>query len=351
MYAIAHRSTLALTLAVFTSLSLVPPVVAQEQEEDEAVRQETQSLVEVVKAAVQGQLVPSERPFEWEFDFLKGVEGTFVPFTLVIDPGLITSPSVVMYVLVTQHAETPEEATTERQNEEPETQEQAEGVDTVFESVYRIDVDTSESVAHRISRAFSVTGGEYDVYVAVKETNRPAGTDEPARVMMLREQVMVPDFGNDQLATSSVILAERVEPLDEPLSEEEQATSPYTLGRMRITPVSDSTFAEDEDLSLIFLVYNPMLQADGKPDVTVEYNFHQQTADGEEFFNRTNPQNFNAQTLPPTFDFAAGHQLVAGQTVPLSLFPEGEYRLEIKVTDDTAGVSVTQDVMFTVGGA
>ena len=120
---------------------------------------------------------------------------------------------------------------------------------------------------------------------------------------------------------------------------------------MRITPVSDSTFAEDEDLSLIFLVYNPMLQADGKPDVTVEYNFHQQTADGEEFFNRTNPQNFNAQTLPPTFDFAAGHQLVAGQTVPLSLFPEGEYRLEIKVTDDTAGVSVTQDVMFTVGGA
>ena len=34
--------------------------------------------------------------------------------------------------------------------------------------LYVIDVDPSESVAHRIRRAFVVPGGEYDVYVAVK---------------------------------------------------------------------------------------------------------------------------------------------------------------------------------------
>ena len=353
MYAIARRCTLALTLAIFTILSLVPPVVAQEQYE-EAVRQEIQSLVEVVQAAVQGQLVPTERPFGWENDFLKGAEGgTYVPFTLVIEPGLITSPSVVMYVLVTEHAETPEQATTERQLGVIDSfppPEQAQEVGTVFETAYLIDVDTSESVAHRISRAFTVPGGaEYDVYVAVKETNHPAETDEPARVMMLREQVTVPDFWTDQLGTSSIMMAERVEPLAAPLSEEEQVADPYTLGMTRIIPVSDSTFAGDEDLSLVFMVYNPKLTPDNKPDVTVEYSFHQQTSDGEEYFNRTTPQNFNAQTLPPTFDLAAGHQLVAGQSVPLSLFPEGEYRLEIEVTDNTAGVSVTQDVMFTVG--
>ena len=352
MYAIDRRRTLALTLAIFTSLSLVPPVVAQEQEE-EALRQEIQSLVEVVEAAVQGQLVPTERLFGWQNDFLKGTEAAYVPYTLVIDPGLITSPSVVVYVLVTERAETPELAATERQNEERETQEQAEqaqGVGTVFEDAYFIDVDTSESVAHRISRSFTVPGGEYDVYVAVKETNRPTETDESARVMMLREQVTVPDFWTDQLATSSIMMAERVEPLAAPLSEEEQVDDPYSLGMTRIIPVSDSTFAEDEDLSLVFLVYNSRLTLEGKPDVTVEYSFHQRTSDGETYFNRTNPQNFNAQTLPPTFNLAAGHQLVAGQSVPLSLFPEGEYRLEIKVTDNRASVSVTQDVTFTVGG-
>ena len=361
MYAIARRRTMALTLAIFTILPLVPPVVAQEQEE--AVRpvvhspqtlQEIQSLVEVVQAAVQGQLVPTERPFGWENDFLKGEGGTYVPFTLVIEPGLITSPSVVMYVLVTEHAETPEQATTERQNEERETQEQAEraqGVGPVFETAYLIDVDASESVARRISRAFTVPGGaEYDVYVAVKGANHPAETDEPARVMMLREQVTVPDFWTDQLGTSSIMMAERVEPLAAPLSKEELVADPYAIGMTRVVPVSDSTFAEDEELSLVFLVYNPKLTSDNKPDVTVEYNFHQQTSDGEKYFNRTNPQNFNAQTLPPTFDVAAGHQLVAGQSVPLSLFPEGAYRLEIKVTDNTAGVSVIQEVMFTVGG-
>ena len=352
MYAITRRRTLALTLAIFTSLFLVPPVVAQEQEE-EALRQEIQSLVEVVEAAVQGQLVPTERLFGWQNDFLKGAEAVYVPYTLVIDPGLITSPSVVVYVLVTERAETPEPATTERQNEERETQEQAErvqGAGTVFEDAYRIDVDTSESVAHRISRSFTVPGGEYNVYVAVKETNRPAETDEPARVMMLREQVTVPDFWTDQLATSSIMITECVEPLAAPLSEEEQVEDPYTIGLTRIIPVSDSTFAGDEDLSLVFLVYNSRLTLEGKPDVTVEYSFHQRTSDGETYFNRTTPQNFNAQTLPPTLDLAAGHQLVAGQSVPLSLFPEGAYRLEIKVTDNRANVSVTQDVTFTVGG-
>ena len=351
MHAIARGRTLALTLAIFTIPCVVLPVVAQEQEE--AVRREIQSLAEVVEAAIQGQLVPTERPFGWENDFLKGEEGTYVPFTLVIDPGLITSPSVVMYVLVTEYAETPEQATTERQNEERGTQEQAEraqGVGTVFENAYLIDVDTSERVAHRISRAFTVPSGKYDVYAAVKETNRPAETAEPARVMMLREQVTVPDFWTDQLATSSIMMAERVEPLAEPLSEEEQVADPYTLGMTRIIPVSDSTFTGGEDLSLVFLVYNSKLTPDSKPDVTVDYSFHQRTSDGETYFNRTNPQNFNAQTLPPTFDLAAGHQLVAGQSVPLSLFPEGEYRLEIEVTDNTAGVSVTQEVTFTVGG-
>ena len=37
-------------------------------------RQELQSLVEVVSAALSGQIVPAEDPFEFRPDFLKGTE-------------------------------------------------------------------------------------------------------------------------------------------------------------------------------------------------------------------------------------------------------------------------------------
>ena len=48
------------------------------------------------------------------------------------------------------------------------------------------------------------------------------------------------------------------------------------------------------------------------------------------------------------FDFAAGHQLQSGQAVPLASFPEGDYRLEIKVIDELSSKSVTRNVNFTV---
>ena len=73
------------------------------------------------------------------------------------------------------------------------------------------------------------------------------------------------------------------------------------------------------------LIYNPKIDSANKPDVSVEYNFYQRSrpAQPEKFFNKTNPQNLNAQTLPPQFDLAAGHQLQSGQAVPLASFPEG----------------------------
>ena len=102
---------------------------------------------------------------------------------------------------------------------------------------------------------------------------------------------------------------------------------------------------------MVFLVYNAGLTASGQPDVRVEYTFNTRGPDGDEFFNRTNPQIFNEQTLPPGFDLAGGHQMVAGQAVPLSGFPEADYRLEIKVTDNTNGASLIRNVDFSVSAS
>jgi hypothetical protein len=118
---------------------------------------------------------------------------------------------------------------------------------------------------------------------------------------------------------------------------------------MEIVPTFETKFTKKSELSTFMLIYNPKVDANNKPDVSVEYNFYQrQAGQPEKFFNKTNPQNLNAQTLPPQFDLAAGHQLQSGQAVPLASFPEGDYRLEIKVTDKIANKTLTREINFTV---
>ena len=63
-------------------------------------------------------------------------------------------------------------------------------------------------------------------------------------------------------------------------------------------------------------------------------------------FNKTAPQQLNAQTLPPEFNVAAGHQLPGSLVVPLASFPPGDYRLEITVTDKASGKTVKQNANF-----
>ena len=131
-----------------------------------------------------------------------------------------------------------------------------------------------------------------------------------------------------------------------------QYDRPYALGTMEIVPALDTKFTKKSELSTFMLIYNPKVDSANKPDVTIEYNFYQKLAgQPEKFFNKTTPQSLNAQTLPPQFDLAAGHQLQSGQAVPLASFPEGEYRLEIKVTDKIANKTLTREIVFSVGPA
>ena len=170
----------------------------------------------------------------------------------------------------------------------------------------------------------------------------------PPKVSLVKQTVTVPDLWNGELNTSSVIIAERIDPLPAPLTPQQQGERPYALGTMEIVPALSTKFSKKNELSTFLLIYNAKIDAANKPDVSVEYNFYAKAAGAEKFFNKTNPQNLNAQTLPPQFDFAAGHQLQSGQAVPLASFPEGDYRLEIKVTDKIANKTLTRDVNFSV---
>jgi hypothetical protein len=296
-------------------------------------------------AAPQPQAAPADVPIAFRNDFLKAQNQLiYVPFTVQIEPGKLASPSVAAYLRVAPKGSAPVPPPASDKDRKSK-----DAPSYPFEDVYFTDLRATAGQPLKLTRAFAVVAGTYDVYVAVRERPQSgASADAPVKVALLKQELTVPNFHADELQTSSVIVADKIDQLSAPLAPEAQKERPYVLGDSEIVPAQDLKFKKTEELQVIFQVYGAKLGDDKKPDLTVDYVFHQKDGTGEKMFNKTPPQVFNAQSLPPNFDAAAGHQIVAGQAIPLASFPEGDFRLEIKVTDNKTSKSLTREVLFTV---
>ncbi len=317
----------------------------QEPKRSKEENQQIQAVYQAVDKVMAGDPAPASFQIGWHNDFLKAQNGLiYVPFTLSVDPSALPRKDVVVYLRVAERPSADEAAESGKDKDKDGKERVYPYEDVWFPTL----ASPAAGLPLELSRAFAVKAGDYDVYIGVRERTK----DKKAKPVetVLKQPLTVPDYWNGQLATSSVIVADSVKQLAAPLSAKEQADQPYTIGQMQITPALDPTFKKTSELSIIFLVYNPALK-DNKPDVAVEYKFNQKTADGEKYFNKTAPTLLNASTLPPNFDLGAGHQLVAGQSVPLASFPPGDYRLEIDVQDKLSQKTITRDVFFTVAGS
>lgn len=266
--------------------------------------------------------------------FIKGQGGlTYVPFTVDIDKSAIATPSAMVYVRAVSKA--PAAPATGKKDEKKDDKKPS----YAWSDANFAQIDASG----KFSRAMMLAGGEYDLFIVARES---AGKGMP-KTGILRRSITVPDFNKAELTTSSVILG-GIDQLPAPLPTDKQRENPYTIGTMKISPTATGKFAKGSELAVIFLVYGA--GADGatkRPNVTIEYNFHQKNADGtEKFFNKTAPLELNAMTLPPDMDAAAGLPVI--QSVPMSSFPVGDYRLEIKISDKAANKTLTHNATFTV---
>jgi hypothetical protein len=173
---------------------------------------------------------------------------------------------------------------------------------------------------------------------------------EPLRTALLSRDVDVPDFWTGGLTTSTVILADRIEPLKDEVPAARLDENPYVIGTSRIHPAAGSVFRRAGELIVVFLIYNPSLGPDRQFDVQVDYHLYRKVPEGERYVTRTSPQRFTPALVGPQFDPAAGNPVLAGQGIPLASFEAGEYRLGITVTDLLSRRSVSRDVVFTVIG-
>lgn len=322
-------------LVALLALMAAPAVPAPAQTRRPAADQwdQVRPLFSMVEQAAAGRAAPSDVQLRWQCDFIDADTGVvFVPFTLEIERGNFTSYPLAMYVRVVLRgapaaAPGPKDPLAHYPFEDASIIEQLNG--------------------RRISRGFTAPPGDYDVYVAIAE--RTTSEQPRPTAVVIKQAVTVPDL-KAGFATSSIIVADRIEiaPGRRRLSLEEQLDEPYVLWGNRITPSLRRSFSRREKLSLIFLVYRPELAASGKPDVEVAYTFYQRTDHEETIAGRTRPERFDAKSLGPSFNGAAGDLIVAGQEVPLAKFSAGHYRLEILVTDRTTGRTLPRNVYFTL---
>jgi hypothetical protein len=308
----------------------------QQAKLDDALRREGQALVEVAEAAENGRVL-SDFSMDWRNDFLKAQPGTFVPFTIAIDTPMRSPFGALMYVRVVVR----EDAAGKKRR------------DAVYETIFPVEANQVAALPVRIRRGFAVPPGRYKVFVVLRERppdplSRPPG--RPRTSVMIRE-LDVPDFWVDRLVTSTVMLADRVEQLQDAVPAARLDENPYVVGTSRIHPAVGTTFRRGGELIVVFLIYNPSVGSDRHFDVQVDYHLYRKDPEGERYVTRTAPQRFTPAMMGAHFNPASGDPVMAGQGIPLATFELGEYRLGITVTDLLSRQSIARDVTFTVIGS
>lgn len=322
---------LAMAAVLVTTLPMTALAQKDDKKRSKQEKEEIETIVKMVDAAMAGQPAPSDVQMTIAPVFLKSQEArNFVPFTIELTG--LPQKDAVLYIRVVDPT-----AKTDGKKK----------VEYPWDDVHFVPAAQLTGSPVRLNRVFMAKPGTYDVYVVAKERladKAPKNTQVKAG--LLKTSVTVPDLATE-FTTSSILVADKVNILTAPLSMDEARERPFAFGTQELEPAADMDFSKSEELSIFFQVYNPGLNAGGKPDLTLEYNFLRKEGAEDKFFNKTNPQAINESNLPPQFD-PAKFPVPGGITVPLKSFPEGEYRLEIKITDKTSNKVLTQNVKFNV---
>jgi GWxTD domain-containing protein len=145
--------------------------------------------------------------------------------------------------------------------------------------------------------------------------------------------ILVPQFSDDKLSTSSLILADQIQPL--PTSE--VGSGRFVIGGTKVRPSVNQVFTQSQNFGIYMQVYN--LGLDPKthlPSANIEYQI---SKDGKTVLNQTE----SAATIKD-----ASEQVTLEKTMPAKLLQPGKYTLQIKITDKVKDQTDTQTTNFQV---
>jgi hypothetical protein len=308
------------TIACLATCAISAALSAQAPPKSALRRGEEATLIRLLDDAT-GRWRSSDRGLHWEPHFFKGArDRTYVPFTVRLDDAGESFRNVAAGVRV---------------------------IGVTFRGGWNdaFGIETTASGDGRVFRAsFLVNPGLYRVIIAVLDRDTPR---RGAHSAVVEQRVEIPDLSKKGLQISSIVLATRVDDLPETISNREREAYPYLFGATNVVPAGPGPLRRDDHLTVMFQIYNPATFEDGKPDVEVRYQVFR---DGPEEtpVGSTAPQAFNQESLPDEFSLKDGFHLTPIQTLPLSQFEPGAYKLRVEVQDVLGNAQVRADVPFAV---
>ncbi|HKQ98339.1 MAG TPA: GWxTD domain-containing protein [Candidatus Polarisedimenticolia bacterium] len=152
------------------------------------------------------------------------------------------------------------------------------------------------------------------------------------KVSSTRVAVEIPDLAGETLRLSTITMAGTMEPGEYAAT----VAKPFQIGKFRLIPKPDASFAKSDELNVYLQVYNPAKdEATGKPKLDVFYTF------------KSNPPNGTPVEFG-TYRVQDSPAQVQGYAVPLQKWPEGAYLVTVTVVDKVASTRATADATFTI---
>ena len=145
--------------------------------------------------------------------------------------------------------------------------------------------------------------------------------------------IRVPKFPEDQLATSSIILADQLERLPR----KQVASGQFVIGSSKVLPSVEESFGRDQPMGVYFQVYNLARDTQTqKPSATIEYVLKK----GGREIGRAVESNENLE--------GAAQQMTLQKLVALEDLEPGGYSLVVQVTDNVANRTIAPETKFMV---
>jgi len=210
-----------------------------------------------------------------------------------------------------------------------------------FEDTVQVDVPaellprTAEN-SELYTKALPLRPGLYKLYVAVKDVNGD-------RKGIWSRSIKVPEFSDDKLSTSSLVVADVMEPVPT----KDIGTGNFVIGTTKVRPrVGPSNgkpalFKRDKDPKLNFWmqVYNLGVdEKTHKPSATFEYDITNLA---------TNKQVIQKTETTDTMG-NIGEQVTLQKSIVAANLQPGTYKIEIKVNDNISKQTVNPSALFAV---
>ena len=183
-------------------------------------------------------------------------------------------------------------------------------------------------------KALPLRPGHYRLDVVVKDVNGD-------RVGNWSKSLMVPDFGDEKLASSSLIVADQMYPV----ATKDIGTGSFVIGTMKVRPRVPSadgkpiSFKRNQKLNFWMQVYNLSVdEKTHKPSATFEYDVVN-TATNKAVVHTTESTEQMGNV---------GDQVTLQKSLSASNLEPGSYRIEIKVNDNISKQTVDPTATFAV---